>query len=241
VSPEVVYDPPYGGQALRVRGTGKAWDRTATFLTRCTDADPSRPETVDLSVYEPAARERADWYEPTLRAAESAFGPGERFAWLIGASEAYRIDWRLPSEDTSRALAFLTDGEPWPKTVYGPIALTLTFRFRWVDPETDVALPGLEADPGGPASQAASSIMVFLRPQSSAILTARFPFSTVGSEFLTFLARVAPYTPMPLLSSRFRLRIPTRRPSEVGFVTRRIGDTARLDDILRRRPTRRYS
>jgi hypothetical protein len=232
LSPFLVYDPPYGGQALRVRRAADAWERVAGFLRACTDADPLRPERAGLRLYEPGDADPTTWYAPTLAAAEAAFGSGQRRAWTKGAREDFCVEWRLPPDAAERARAFLEAGEPWPKTEFGPASVTLSYTFRWVDPETRAVLPGQTPDRRAHPIQATSDLLLTLGRLSSLIFTGRFPFAEPGAEFIAYLERVAPYMPMPLLAGRFRRWLPTRRPTELGYTVRRVG-AGLLDGVAR--------
>jgi hypothetical protein len=219
--PFIVYDPPYGGQSLRARRTADAWERVASFLRACTDASPSAPASLELHLHEPAAAEPDAWFRAARERAEAAFGAGTRHRWLSGASEAHRVEWRLPPDRLADALALLASLEPFPKATYGPVQLVASFRFRWVDPATRAVLPGQDAGRRAHPTQAASDLLVHLGPASSAILNARFPFATAGAEFVAYLRAVTPLLPVALNPARLRLWVPT--PSATtGYRPRRI-------------------
>jgi hypothetical protein len=234
VSPEpfLVYDPPDGGQVVRVRRPADAWERPVGFLRTCTDADPLRPQHASLTLFEPRAIDQAAWYAPTLAAAEAAFGAGERRAWTAGAREDFCVEWHLSWDASERARAFLEAGWPWPKTEFGPLEVTLSYTFRWVDPETRAVLPGQTADRRAHRIQATSDLLLTLGRPSSLILTGRFPFAEPGAEFIAYLERVVPHMPMPVLASRFRRWLPTRRPTKLGYTVRRV-ESGLLDGVVR--------
>lgn len=234
MSPEpfLAYDPPYGGQVLRARRVAAAWQRIAEFLARCTDADPHQPEHVALTLSKPATGTPNEWYEPTLRAAEAAFGPGTWRDWIPGVPGDFRVDWRLRPQDAEPARALLTAGEPWPEMDFGTVGLSVTYTFRWVDPETGVVLPGQTEDRRADPVPATSTILVTFGPRAAVFLTGRFPFPVADAAFIAYIECIAPFTPVPLLASRFRHWVPTRRPTQLGYVVRRVS-SALLDAIAR--------
>lgn len=85
--PFIAYEPPHGGQNLRIRRIAEVWERTARFLTTCTDADLTAPAWPKLTLYEPAPSDPSEWFVPTLAAVQETFGPGRRRAWTAGACE----------------------------------------------------------------------------------------------------------------------------------------------------------
>jgi hypothetical protein len=236
--PFIVYDPPYGGQAIRPTKPVPAWERAAAFLRGCIDADPDQPDSVELTLYEPSHGDPAEWYEQAVQAAEHRFGRGERRAWLQDIqkdqslrSRRYCVDWRLPSQRCIEARSYLTEHSPWPRTKDGPVALTLSYRFRWVDPRSRAVLPGQVAEARAHPSQATSHLLLFLAERSSAILEARFPFAAADDAFAAYVGFVAPFAPVPLLPNRFRHWIPTKQPSDLGYKMRKVD--GRLLDKLR--------
>ncbi len=113
------------------------------------------------------------------------------------------MEWRLPPDASERARAFLEAGEPWPKTEFGPVSVTLHYRFRWVDLETHAVLPGQTAERRAHWIQATSNLSLTLDRSSSIIFTGRFPFAQPDAEFIAYVKQVAPYMPMAFLARRF--------------------------------------
>ena len=220
--PHIVYDPPYGGQAIRARTPREAFIRVASFLRAFTDADPDVPHSLDLWIHEPATTEAAEWHPATVRDAEARFGPGRRRQWALGASELYRIEWRLDGARLAPALDFLDGAAPGVRTIHAPVMVTASYAFRWVDPETHAVLPGQEPDRRARPTQATSTMHVFLERRSSAILGARFPFPSPDAAASAYIRRVIAAAPVPLTSARFRHWVPTVKPSDLGYAVRRI-------------------
>ncbi len=229
LEPFIVYEPPQGGQAIRSTGPVPAWERVSAFLRACTDADPDRPDSVTLTVYDPSAGDATGWHDRALRAAESRFGRGERRAWLHGVrqdfsvnSREYCVEWRLASEQSGEARSYLTESGPRLRTKYGPVALTLSYTFRWVHPTTRAVLPGQDAEARAHPTQATSDLMLGLAKRPWAILDGRFPFAAPDNAFVAYVGFVAPHSPVPLLPNRFRHWIPTKQPSDLGYKRRKV-------------------
>jgi hypothetical protein len=237
--PFIVYEPPHGGQAIRPAGPVPAWDRVSAFLRSCTNADPNRPGSVTLTVFEPSPGDPAEWYDRAVHAAEARFGRGERQAWLQGVREdfsvnsrAYCVEWRLASQQGGEARSYLTEGGPWPRTKYGPVKLTLSYTFRWIDPRTRGVLPGQGAEARAHPTQAPSDLILGLAKRSWAILDGRFPFAAPDDAFIAYVGLVAPLAPVPLLPNRFRHWIPTKQYSNLGYKRRKV-DGRLLGNVLR--------
>lgn len=228
--PMVVYEAPPGGQPIRPADPAPAWERVAVFLRSCTDADPDRPQQdVKLKLYEPAAGDPVGWYEPARRAAEARFGPGKRQSWMHEVrtdfsvkSRAYCVEWRLAPERVGDARTFLTEFAPWPRATHEPVSLSLYFCFRWIDPVTRAVLPGQTPEARAHPTQAESTLHLWVGRRSSASLDARFPFPSADEAFTAYLGHVASVSPVTLLPSRFRLWVPTKKPSELGYMRRKV-------------------
>lgn len=235
--PFIVYDPPYGGQAIRCPGAVEAWERTGVFLRTCTDANPDFPESVDLTIFEPSTGDPTEWYDKALKAAEAYFGRGERRSWLHGVREdfstksrEYCVEWRLVSEQGKEARSYLTECGPWPRTKHGPVSLTMSYTFRWINMDTRAVLSGQVAESRAHPIQATSDMMLWLGKRSSAIFHGRFPFPAPNGAFVAYIRSVAPFVPVQLLAHRFRHWIPTKGPSEIGYKRRKV-DKRLLDKI----------
>lgn len=229
--PFIAYEPPHGGQNLRIRRIAEVWERIARFLTTCTDADLTAPAWPKLTLYEPASSDPSEWFVPTLAAVQETFGPGRRRAWTAGVREDYCHEWNLTPADATRARRLLESGDPWPRMNIGPLDLWLSFSFRWTDTQSGSVLPGQEPERRAHPPQATSGLLLTLSSTSSVNLDGRFPFAEPSQAFVEYVARVAPFLPFPMLATRFRHWIPTRRPSQLGYTVRRI-DPAVLRGVL---------
>lgn len=229
VEPFIAYDPPDGGQPLR-GSPDDAWRRTARFLEHCTTARPGRPQSVKLTIYEPAGVDPAEWYRPTLDAAQSLFGRAERRAWATGADELYCTEWDLDVAQVAAARTFLAEGEPWPRTAVGPAEVLVGYAFRWIDLESGEPLAGQDASRRAHANQAESSLLLGLGRRSWVMLLGRFPFQHANADFIAYLEQVAAYVPVRLSAVRFRHWVPTVRASQTGYTVKRI-DAGLLDGI----------
>ena len=227
--PHIVYDPPYGGQAIRAKTAREAFTRVAAFLRAFTDADPDVPHGCDLWIHEPGATEEADWYPPAVRDAEARFGPGQRHRWAHGTSELHRIEWRLDGAPLAPTLDFLDGAAAGVRTIHGPVTVTASYRFRWIDPDTRVPLPGQEPERRARPTQATSTLLLSLERRPSAILGARFPFSAPDAAASAYVRRVIAAAPVPMASGRFRHWVPTVKPTDLGYAIRRI-DAPWLDE-----------
>lgn len=229
VEPFIAYDPPDGGQPLRGSPLD-AWQRTARFLQHCTTARPERPQSLKLTVYEPAGMDPAEWYVPTMQAARERFGIAERRAWATGVEELYCTEWDLEPAQSDAARTFLAEGEPWPKTAVGPAEVLIGYTFRWIDLHSGEPLPGQEPARRAHAGQAESSLLLGLGRRSWFMLLARFPFATAGADFIGYLEQIGAHVPARLSPLRFRHWVPTHRASRTGYSVRRI-DAGLLDGI----------
>ncbi len=220
-TPFIAYEPPYGGQSLRL-GHAEAWRRVERFLAACTDANLAAPARATLAVYEAPLGVHPGWLNPTLEAANRLFGAGTRRAFTSGVRQDFRHEWTLDSDAAASGRAYLQGGEPWPRAEIGPVELTLSYAFRWVDLNTKLPLGGQTADLRAHPQQAVSELLVGLGPRSWVSLSGRFPFPAVDELFLGFLERVAPFMPIRLLEGRFRLWRPTKGPSALGYTQHKI-------------------
>lgn len=220
--PFIVYDPPYGGQAIRGRRTADAWAKVSAFLESCTDALPSRPTSLRLALYESDGPAAAEWLLPAGEQATTHFGPGVRRAWTTGARQDYRVEWDLAPDSLHQALALLAGWEPMPKTDFGPAALTIGYRFRWVELATRVVLPGQRVDQRAHPLQAESDLLVTLGNRSSAILNARLPFTEPSPQFVAYLKGLLPRLPIKLNPARLRHWVPTKKGGGLGYRPLRI-------------------
>jgi hypothetical protein len=234
----IVYEPPDWGQSLRA-SPATAWERVQRFLQSCTDADPDRPFLPTLTIFEPASPAQAQWYDQAVLIAEDRFGRGQRRVWAQEVradfsvrSRKYCVEWRLAPEQASDARSYLIAAEPWPRSEVGPAQLSLSYTFRLLDPETRAVLPGQAAEFRAHSVQATSDLTVVLQRLSWATMNARFPFPEADDEFLAYVARIAPMTPVPLLSNKFRHWVPTKRPSYLGYVRRKVTE-GNLAKVLR--------
>ena len=226
----IAYEPPDWGQSLRA-GPTAAWVRIEEFLKSCTDADPDRPDSSTLTIFEPDPLSKAPWYDQAVSRTKALFGRGVRRVWAQGVradfsvdSCKYCVEWELAPEQVSRARSHLAESELWPPSEIGPAVLLLSYTFRLVDLNTREVLPGQLAELRAHSTQATSHLTVGLQRQSWATLGARFPFPEANNEFLAYVARVAPMSPVPLLSNKFRLWIPTKRPSHLGYIRRKVSN-----------------
>jgi hypothetical protein len=215
--PFIVYDPPYGGQAVRGKRVADAWVKVAAFLESCTDRQPLRPLSLDLDLLESGGPAAAKWRLAALEQASARFGSGTRRAWATGAREEYKVEWRLEPAQLGQALALLTSWEPMPKAEIGPADLRIYFRFRWIDLETRTVLPGQREDQRAHPSQAESDLMVSLGARSSAILNARLPFQGPNPNFVAYVRALVPLVPFRLNTARLRHWIPTRKGDGLGY------------------------
>jgi len=46
------------------------------------------------------------------------------------------LEWTGDQDPLPQFLEFLFSGDPWPKTVVGPIAVSMTYRFLWRNPDS---------------------------------------------------------------------------------------------------------
>lgn len=225
--PFIVYDPPYGGQAVCGKRVADAWVKVAAFLDSCTDSQPLQPRSLDFYLFESGGPAAARWRLSALEQARARFGSGTRHAWATGAREEYRVQWCLEPAQLEQALALLTSWEPMPVAEIGPAELNVYFRFRWIDLETRAVLPGQREDQRAHPSQAESSLTVSLGARSSAILNARLPFQGPNPEFVAYMRALAPLLPIKLNTARLRHWIPTRKGDGLGY--RRLRLAVKLD------------
>jgi hypothetical protein len=220
VEPFIVYEPPYGGQALRLRGARAAWNRVKIFLETCTDASVETPKNAVLQLFEPSQPDSL--FVAALDNAKASFGQGRRRAWSGGVRQDFLVEWHLSVDQIPLALTFIENGEPWPKSEIGPIEMSLSYDFQLVDPATRAILPGQTADRRAHQVQAHSNLIASLGPQNSAILVLRLPFASPDSDFVAYVESIVPHTPVKLLPHGFRHWVPTKKPSALGYRVRRV-------------------
>jgi hypothetical protein len=121
--PHIVYDPPYGGQAIRAKSHRDAFARAAELLRSVTDADPDVPEALELQIFEPSPDESRGWLEPSVRTAEARLGPGHRRRWATGTLDLHLVGWRLERAAIAPLLELLEEVDPRERTTYGPVSL----------------------------------------------------------------------------------------------------------------------
>lgn len=207
---------------MRTRDIGRAWAAVSSFLRSCTDADPDAPDGLDLVLFEESVDEPFYRSSRFLASMEGRFGEVKRRQWLSGVREEYCYQWRLADKQLGEAVTFLREHQPWPKYYIGPVQLKLSYDFRWVDPDSGVVLEGQAAELRTHSIQALSNLLVFLEPQSAAILTARFPFEQPNPGFVSYLARVSPLLPIRLLPKHLRAWIPSKRLRPTGYTVRKL-------------------
>ena len=220
--PHIVYDPPYGGQAIRAKSHRDAFARAAELLRSVTDADPDVPEALELEIFEPSPDESRGWLEPSVRTAEARLGPGHRRRWATGTLDLHLVGWRLERAAIAPLLELLEEVDPRERTTYGPVSLWAWYSFRWIDPDTRLVLPGQDEGDRAHPTQATSTLQLTLERRPSAILHGRFPFAAPDAHAAAYVRRVMAVAPFSLSSARFRLWVPTRKKSDLGYAIRRI-------------------
>lgn len=215
----VAYSPSKAtgfGHAFRRRGVGRAWEDFQHFLSACTDATP--PTELELDVERPT-----EWDDDVLMGrlidhAFQHFGAPSREAldggtrWPSGELlRGGRYTWTRTGAQLDGDVAYLIQGEPWPKTTIGPVTLRMSQTFTWKRGPT---LPSLarahpDAPPGGGHVTLSLGRKCFLQPSLA------FPFVHDEPALLDFLKELQVHLPFRMHKNHFRRVWPGNAPHVV--------------------------
>lgn len=204
------------GHAIRRRGVQRAWEDVQRFFSTCTDVSP--PSKIELEVERPTEWDDEAMMWPIIDHALQHFGaPSSEVLhgaihWPSGElSKGGRYTWTRTNAQVASDIAYLIQGEPWPKTAMGPVTLRITQSFTW---KHSPALPSLgrahpQAPPGG------GSVMIWLGRQCFIQPALAFPFVHDDPALLDFLREVRPHLPFRMHNNHFRRVVPGKSPGVV--------------------------
>jgi hypothetical protein len=201
------------GHAFRRRGVQRAWEDLQHFFSTCTHV--SAPSSIELEVERPTAWDDEAPMWPIIDHALRHFGtPSSEVLHgsadgLSGAlSKGGRYTWTRTSAQIESDLAYLIQGEPWPKTAMGPVTLRLSQTFTW---KRSTALPSLErAHPQAPPGAGRFSVWLSRRCFVQPSLT--FPFVHDDPALLDFLRELRLHLPFRMHNNHFRRVLPGKSP-----------------------------
>jgi hypothetical protein len=218
----VTYYPSKGsgfGHALRRRRVKRAWEDVQRFYAAC--ADVANPVRIELSAARPTQWDDDATMLPVLDRALQHFGPPHRTElsggsmWPSGEPvKGGRCEWDRTLDQFDADVAYLIAGEPWPKSVIGPVTLRFNQSFQWKRELTQSAI----GHPKGGNSGGEFTIWLqrncFVQPSLS------FPFVHDDPSFLDFLQVIRPHVPFRMHSNHFRRAVPAKEPGT--FQTRKM-------------------
>lgn len=201
------------GHAFRRRGVQRAWEDLHRFFAACTHVSP--PTQIELEVERPTKWDDDAVMGRVIDHALQHFGAPSREAlhggtmWPSGEPfKGGRYTWTRTAAQLDGDLAYLIQGEPWPKTTIGPVTLRMVQTFAW---KSGAALPSLDrvhpdAPPGGGTVSLWFGRRCFLQPSFA------FPFVHDEPAFLDFLRELQPNLPFRMHNNHFRRVWPGKAP-----------------------------
>ena len=185
----------------------KIWENVKHFLAHCTTALVSNPDKIELAVYSAVKEDKhPELAERILLEAKSLFGAAKSYS--MGEGLPTETGWKLSGDDLQKAIAYLQNGQPWPKFTFGPVELFIVYDFKLIDPKTRVELPNQENS---------SHIMIWLGKRCSCSSDMWFPFPEAGSEFWNYLRGIDAYLPFKLEEKYLRRGKPNKKRSAYIF------------------------
>jgi len=215
-APEVVrYAPDKGasfGHALRPSPPKRAWKAVEGFLAECEDV--KGPSTVTLSAYGPTQWDDAAIAEACMARTVERFGiPDFSVEGVAG-----RLEWN-GADRFAEFRDFVLAGDPWPRTLLGPVSLRASYDFLWRDPDSvgpiTTQLTGHLTEDGS----LRCNLSIALERRSTASPLLWFPYQPSDPRLADLLRFVVPRLPFRISSRHFRLAIPLK--NRKGYQYRR--------------------
>ena len=166
----------------------KILDDLNYFFENCTTASISKPEEIELTAYRAVREDKSP--ELAIKFAkelEEIFGEGE--VHKMGKDFPIETIWKLDTNDLSKALKYLIDGQSWPKFLFGPVQLFLGYDFYLTSPGSKDQLPNQEI---------ISSILIWLSKRCSCSAELWLPFEDSNSEFYNYINKFEFFLPFKL-------------------------------------------
>ncbi len=220
----VRYEPDKGasyGQALRPTRPRGAWQALQTFLQDCAEVDG--PEQIRLTAHRPTQFDDSSVSERCVKAAVARFGDpdsttGGGFMFPSGEPvPGGHLEWTGDQDRLPQFLEFLFSGDPWPKTVVGPIAVSMTYRFLWRNP--DSLKPLQEQCEGHLTADGClrNTLAVSLERRSFVQPLLWFPYGPSDSRLADLIHLVTSQLPFKLSPRHFRVASPLKEGGGYSF------------------------
>jgi hypothetical protein len=223
----ITYLPPKGnlwGHKLRYQTVKRSWEAIRVFLDTCTVHSPIQLRALRAHAVRP-------WDDKTVArsyAAEvrAAFGPpntfpqfgltrpdGEQQTW-------FDEEWNAEHFSFDDVLTFLSNHEPWPKTLGDAVSLRATVRFQWRDPSTGELLAHQDRDFGTSDGSLQSGLEMVFGRRTHIEPNINLPFPEGSPRLPALMQFVQDSFPATLHEKHFRVVTPLASGS--GYRTRKM-------------------
>jgi hypothetical protein len=199
------YDPPYGGQSLKLNGIKKGFDFFNDFCNGFTI--PVDETEMELIIHEEVSG-KTNVYKSNeyIKLANKLFDSGNKSQWLNNINtgdKEYRYEWKINKLEYERCINFVDSIKPFPKYYIGPIEITISYWFKWKKYNYEKSL--FVSD-----YFSKNHLMLYLSKTNSIIANFIFPFEAIETEFVDFYKNLKEKIPFDLSIKHFRHYNPTK-------------------------------
>jgi hypothetical protein len=207
--PYLIYRPDKNaafGHAPRKRRVRAFWTDVQRFLAACTL--PEAATAIQLIAYRATKWDDESIAEACIARARQHFGVPEQDIGSGGAAWPSEeptlgghLSWSGTPDRLEEMLAFVAEGEPWPKQTLGPIDLRVRYYFRWRDPHTGDVLRSQPESWSIPKSSLSLTLgrRCFVQPDLA------IPYAPGDPMTQVILKAAVPFLPFSLQDRHFRV------------------------------------
>lgn len=194
----------------------KVWENLSNFFDNCTTKKNIFNQGVGVTLTAYTAYENDENPERAdeiIDVTKKIFGNGKTTIQMRSQNghQCYKTEWKLSNVDFEKALEYLLNNDQsWPKYTFGPVQLLTAFNFKFIDPETKIALPNQEHD---------SDIMIWLSKNSTCSAGLKFPFEEID-DFEIYFKKIEKY--LPFKFNRKHLRIAELNKAKTNYSLKKL-------------------
>jgi hypothetical protein len=216
----IKYEPPYGGQAYKVKGIIEGLRKLEEFNNKFCVRTKIKG---NLIIYEGQNGNEYNYLsKKLLDLAFDKFGIVEKLATIQSISnendKEYTYTWKFEEENIMEYINFMESIMPLPKYYIEPVSITLSYNFEWKEENGTILNYEKEAFINSYFEK--NHIILHLSKNNSIILDLIFPFENESSEFVNYCKKIEESLPVKLDMKKMRYYIPNKQQS--NYILRKL-------------------
>jgi len=190
-----------GAHSLGNKSIDKIYSEATAFIHTFTNSD--NPKAINITFY--TSQNRSYKTLPILWDLTKCLGIPSYNSWDLGTVKQRLFTWKLKISEIQKGFQILEKYMDLPDNPYGPVVLSMFWKFHFIDKGTKKVLPDQDKIPEIDFRQENSQLYLRLGQRSTVSVWFAFPFSSYDRYASDYINSLAEYLPFKLSKNHWRI------------------------------------